>query len=156
MCASLTHHTHPHLFLRVQAAKADPDDKFVLENYDFFLRERLPGGMYAGGGPGEVVRKRSAVVTENPHSQEKHEWALYLDPDARDPKFARFWANSITQQTQWDEPKWEEEWKKREKRSELRNQFGDWKEMFDGHFEVLFYCNEKFAKYQWTNPYEFD
>jgi hypothetical protein len=141
--------------LHFQAVKADPEDKFVMDNYDAFLRERLPGGLYSGGGPGEVVRKRSSIVEENPHSSEKHEWALYIDPDARDVKFSRFWADSVTSQTQWEEPNWEKEWKKREKRSEETNHYGDWIEMSDSHFDALFYVNKKFNKYQWENPYEF-
>jgi tetratricopeptide (TPR) repeat protein len=137
-----------------KAVEADPDDALVLQNYDQFLEQRLPGGIYAGGGPGEVVRKQSEIVKENPHSKEDHEWFLMRDPQARDPKFAKFWWNKLSGETRWEEPDWENEWTKRRQRSKEVQRYGDWAEMVDAAIDgTTFYYNQKFNKYAWINPY---
>ena len=42
----------------------DPNDDAVVQNYEDFLDNRLPGGLFAGGGPGEIVRKRGIVLQQ--------------------------------------------------------------------------------------------
>jgi len=142
-----------------KAVECDPDDAHVLQNYDYFLEQRLPGGIYAGGGPGEVVRKQSEVVQENPHSKQDHEWFLMHDTQARDAKFAKFWWDKITGETRWEEPNWEVEWAKRRKRAKEMQRYGDWAELVDPALAedtggVTFFYNQKFNKYEWTNPYQ--
>ena len=47
-------------FYRRALAEA-PDDRYVVRNYEDFEAQRLPGGMYAGGGPSINILKNSEV-----------------------------------------------------------------------------------------------
>ena len=123
-----------------------------VQNYDSFLENRLPGGMYAGGGPGEVVHKRSVDVN-HVETNAPHEWSYMEDPEARDAKFAKFWFNRVSSMTQWEEPDWAAEWEVRRKRSRPKQEFGDWVEMEDPIINALFYINDRFDKIQWKSPY---
>ena len=108
--------------------------------------------MYAGGGPGEVVRKRANKV-RHMETEAPHEWVLLEDPEARDGKFSKFWWNRLTGCSQWEEPAWDKEWEVRKGRSERTQEFGDWYEMYDKAIDSVFYVNDRFNKTQWKSPF---
>mmetsp|Transcript_9686 Transcript_9686/g.24827 ORF Transcript_9686/g.24827 Transcript_9686/m.24827 type:complete len:347 (-) Transcript_9686:210-1250(-) len=137
-------------FYRRALAEA-PDDRYVVRNYEDFEAQRLPGGMYAGGGPSINILKNSEVSKE---SIEWGEWQMMVDKKAKDAKFAHFWYNKISQLTKWEEPDWVEAWQIRIGRSEQTNNFGQWKEYWDPGLKCTFYYNESTDTHQFKNPYD--
>ena len=47
-----------------RALSEAPDDRLVVRNYEDFEAQRLPGGMYAGGGPSVHILKTSDASGE--------------------------------------------------------------------------------------------
>ncbi|CAM9398531.1 unnamed protein product [Ectocarpus fasciculatus] len=88
------------LFYR-RAIAANDLDPHVLANYKSFCMERLPGGLYPGGGPGSRVLRRSRLDGE---SLELGEWKRYRDPAASDKCLATFWFHPRQQETSWRGP----------------------------------------------------
>ncbi|CAM9833140.1 unnamed protein product, partial [Ectocarpus sp. 12 AP-2014] len=88
------------LFYR-RAIAANDLDPHVLANYKSFCMERLPGGLYPGGGPGSRVLRRSRLDGE---SLELGEWKRYCDPAAREKRLATFWFHPLQQETSWQGP----------------------------------------------------
>lgn len=121
-----------------RAIAADPDDRFVVRNYQDFEAQRLPGGMYAGGGPALSVLKTSVVKEER---FEWGEWKLMTNERAPDERFSEYWANELGGRTSWEVPNWTEIWAQRVKRSELTHDLGKWREYWDPKLLIKFYEN---------------
>ena len=81
-----------------RALAADTDDRYVVKNYQDFEVQRLPGGLYAGGGPPLSVLKTSSVKEER---FEWGEWKLWVNNRAHDERFQEFWANELGGRTSW-------------------------------------------------------
>ncbi|CAM9624757.1 unnamed protein product [Ectocarpus sp. 6 AP-2014] len=88
------------LFYRRAIATNDLDPH-VLANYKSFCMERLPGGLYPGGGPGSRILRRSRLDGE---SLELGAWKRYRDPAASEKCLATFWFHSLQQETSWQGP----------------------------------------------------
>ncbi|CAN0514841.1 unnamed protein product, partial [Ectocarpus sp. 12 AP-2014] len=88
------------LFYR-RAIAANDLDPHVLANYKSFCMERLPGGLYPGGGPGSRVLRRSRLDGE---SLELGGWKRYCDPAASEKRLATFWFHPLQQETSWQGP----------------------------------------------------
>jgi tetratricopeptide (TPR) repeat protein len=143
-----------------RAVAADPDDKFVVRNYNDFEAQRLPGGMYEGGGPALAVLKTSALQEER---FEWAEWAFLRNDRAHDERFKLFWAAESLGKTSWEEPKWHEVWAIVLKRSSLTKDLGKWREYYDPKLKRAFFTNRHMydaehvdspeIKYQKLSPY---
>lgn len=123
-----------------------PTDEAVIANYEDFAEQRLPGGRFSGGGPGQVARKRSAEVARD------GEWVRLRDPKAKKEKFAEFWFNEVTQKTAWREPDWAAEWLQRRKRASLLADKDGWTMYFDPIARDWFFVQSASAQAQWTAP----
>jgi tetratricopeptide (TPR) repeat protein len=121
-----------------RALAADPDDKFILRNYSDFEAQRLPGGLYEGGGPPLAVLKTAAVQAEK---FEWAEWAYLRNDRAHDERFRLFWAAESLGKTSWEEPKWHEVWATVLKRSALTKDLGKWREYYDPRLKRPFFTN---------------
>ncbi|CBJ48596.1 conserved unknown protein [Ectocarpus siliculosus] len=88
------------LFYR-RAIAANDLDPHVLANYKSFCMERLPGGLYPGGGPGSRILRRSRLDGE---SLELGAWKRYHDPAASERCLATFWFHPLQQETSWQGP----------------------------------------------------
>ena len=118
-----------------RAFALSPFDPNLIQNFEDFEEQRLPGGLYAntkdgkfGGGPGKVVVERSHL------SEERVEWGefkLMRDEYPRDIRFEKFWLNSFTNITSWSPPDWEVEMEKRVDRCQVMEVRGSWKILWD-------------------------
>ena len=135
-----------------RAIAADPDDRFVVRNYQDFETERLPGGLYAGGGPPLSVLKTSVVKEEK---FEWGEWKLMTNERATDERFVEYWANELGGRTSWEVPNWEEIWEVRVKRSQLTQDLGKWRELWDPKLKIKFFQNTEAKPHEFrdTNPF---
>ena len=116
-----------------KAVDANPEDDAVQANYEDFLENRLPGGLYAGGGPGEIIRRRAQVQLDGKLRElPAPEWCQMRDPLAKAERFAIFYYNEASSVTRWEEPDWAHEWVLRRRRSASVRQIGMWEEMVDG------------------------
>jgi len=136
-------------FYRRALAQA-PEDPFVVRNYQDFELQRLPGGMYAGGGPPASALKTSVLHLSDP---DWAEWQVMRNERATDPRFETFWLNSLSKATQWVEPDWNEVWEARLKRAVLLNDFGIWREYQDPALNLPFFFHPVELKYQSKNPF---
>ena len=128
-----------------KAISCDPNNTSVLTNYDDFLSNRLPGGYFSGGGPGYYIRKRSLTLSTN------GEWILMRDPEALNKKFSQFWFNTLLDTTQWNEPDWDVEWRKRRERGIVMGQDGPWTLIKDSAIgNSSFYFNIETGEYLWS------
>ena len=121
------------------AIRYAPNDKLVLRNYNDFLENQLPGGLYfrEDVGPNGTVEKRSVVEEERP---EWGEWVIMRDKEARDARFAKYWFNIFTSKTRWVEPgDWAAVWKVRVARSQEVRCLGNFKEWYDPKLDLTFY-----------------
>jgi hypothetical protein len=130
-----------------RAAAISPNEDLVIRNYEDFLENRLPGGSYSGGGPGELVRRRSEIVDT------VFEWHKMRDSEAKDKRFELFWFNNVTSQTRWEEPIWEAEWIVRRQRSEPIQDIGEWVQFEDKATGLIFYYHYIQDKYRLDSPY---
>jgi Tfp pilus assembly protein PilF len=128
-----------------KALEMGPHDQAVIDNYDDFLEQRLPGGRFSGGGPGMAAAKRAYVLAQ------EGEWCHMQDPAAKKDAFALFWLNAVTQKSQWQEPNWDIEWIQRRRRSRLVNNKDGWSQFLDPVTQRLFYSNEA-GQSQWDCP----
>lgn len=129
-----------------KALDLDPTHQSAMDNYKDFLLNRLPGGRFEGGGPGDIARKRSRVVSQD------GEWMEMFDPEASQVEFSKFWFNSVTQQTQWKEPHWELEWIQRRKRAKIINEHDGWSQFDDSVTGACFYYRLDTGIATWDCP----
>jgi tetratricopeptide (TPR) repeat protein len=73
-------------YLRAMAVA--PTDQNIIDNFELLEKQRLPGGVYAGRGPSQIVLKRSEVSDEK---LEWGEWQRMFDRKSPDPLFKHFW-----------------------------------------------------------------
>jgi len=130
----------------------DEDDR-VIQNMKDFQKHRLPGGLYEGGGPGEIVLKRSIVIKDGMAFElPAPEYQQVKDPEATDKRFATYYVHAKTRQTFWREPDWAEIWNKRRKRSELIERLAVWDKYWDDVQQLPFWFNMKEGEYTWYDP----
>ncbi|GBG32043.1 Hypothetical Protein FCC1311_082682 [Hondaea fermentalgiana] len=129
-----------------KALDLDPTNQSAIDNYNDFLLNRLPGGRFEGGGPGDIARKRSSALSQD------GEWYEMYDPEASQPEFSRFWFNDITQQSQWKEPNWDLEWIQRRKRAKIINEHDGWSQFSDSVTGSCFYYRLDTGVAQWDCP----
>jgi hypothetical protein len=130
-----------------RAAAISPNEDAIIRNYEDFLENRLPGGSYSGGGPGELVRRRSEIVDT------VFEWYKMRDSEAKDKRFELFWYNHVTCVTKWEEPIWEAEWIVRRQRSEPIQDIGEWVQFEDQKTGLIFYYHYIKNAYRLEPPY---
>ena len=139
-----------------RAVAADPDDKLVVRNYQDFEAQRLPGGLYEGGGPPLAALKTSVVEEER---FEWGEWARMRNDRAHDARFRAFWAAERLGKTSWEEPAWGEVWARIVARSSLTKDLGKWREYHDPKLKRAFFTNAHAVdagedpKYQKLSPF---
>ncbi len=80
------------------------------QNFNDFLENRMPGGIYEDEGPSKFVIMRSDRIKKE-HSKDKtrdsvpDEWVEYEDPMAPKPDKRRFWYNTRTKQYRYARPR---------------------------------------------------
>eukprot|EP00948_MAST-09A_sp_MAST-9A-sp1_P000985 g985.t1 len=127
-----------------RALDCDSTNRHVTANYEDFAENRLPGGLYAGGGPGDIVRKRSEIVLDGMQRElPLYFWQKMRDPIAKKERFALFYYNVESGKTAWEEPNWQHEWTLHRKRGVSQRQEGLWEIMYDEKapedFQYYFY-----------------
>jgi len=133
----------------LRAIAVAPTNQNILDNFETLEKQRLPGGVYAGRGPSQVVLKRSEV------SEEKvawGEWQRMFDRKSLDPLFKHFWYNKLGRFTQFVEPKWEQEvWAVRLERSVAQGEEDSmgWVTYWDEKLRKTFYYNVLKKEYDW-------
>lgn len=85
----------------------------VRDNYEDFIKERMPGGLYAFGGPTVGIKERSRVVDTSVDL----EWHKCENPMAATSLQQTFWRSVFTGEASWTEPDWETVWDARRSRS---------------------------------------
>ncbi len=134
-----------------RAVAADCDDTLVMRNYRDFEAQRLPGGLYAGGGPALGTLKTSTVEEAR---FEWGDWALMRNTRAFDARFALYWASELLGRTAWAEPKWAEVWQVICLRSKAVSDLnGGWREWHDPRRKVTFFSGPDGA-FQEVNPFQ--
>lgn len=135
-----------------RAIAQDADDKFVVRNYLDFEAQRLPGGLYAGGGPPLSALKTSNIQEEK---FEWGEWKLMRNTAAHDQRFSLYWAAQVLGKTSWEEPNWDDVWLNIVARSTKIKDLGGWVEWFDPKLKVGYFQNPQVnpPKYQKQSPY---
>ena len=138
-----------------RALEVGPNDSCVTQNFADFCENRLPGGLYAGGGPGNIARRRAQVVKDGANGElSAPEWCELYDGEAANPLFARFYFNRKTDTTRWDEPDWDKIWEERREASgDPTQRIGIWDEYLDAGSGNSFYFSFAQGKYQWEMPY---
>lgn len=131
------------------ALTLDKSDRSVAANLDELLLNRLPGGLYGGGGPSLAVKARSAR-TGKVHG----EWAQMKDFEAASKGAMFWWLNTHTRKGFWEEPDWEADWLERRERSVRRARVGDWDEMLDPISNKVFKYNYLTKVYKWQEEWE--
>lgn len=117
----------------------DPARPAVIENFELFELERLPGGEFHTPTPSNTVVRNSELVEEKP---EWGEWGRYSHENAQKPKSAfYFWLNPITKRASWAEPDWEVAHRQRIERSEFVGEKQGWEQYWDPRFESNFFFN---------------
>ena len=117
----------------------DPARPAVIENFELFELERLPGGEFHTPTPSNTVVRNSELVEERP---EWGEWGRYSHENVLKPKSAfYFWLNPITKRASWAEPNWEVAYRQRIERSEFVGEKQGWEQYWDPRFECNFFYN---------------
>ncbi len=129
-------------------------DERILRNYKDFQANRLPGGRYEGGGPGDVARKRALVIKDGALGElPAPEFQQMQDPHATDERFSTFYYNQKTGETLWKEPEWDKIWAQRRKKSKYVDSSGGWEKMEDPTVGAFFWFNLKQGEYTWNDPF---
>jgi hypothetical protein len=130
------------------------EDERVIRNLSDFQKNRLPGGLYEGGGPGEMIARRAIVIKDGAKFElDAPEYCEMQDPEADDARFSRFFIHTKTGTTMWKEPDWMEIWSKRRKRSEMTDHTAQWDTYYDEVQQLYFYHNLKDGIYTWYDPF---
>ena len=139
-----------------RALRLAPHDELLVANYEEFELNRLPDGLYAGGGPGCNVVQSSVIEKR---CAEWGEWETRINTESKQQLFKRFWYNSLSETTQWREPNWAEHNKIRLGRSIVLNIDRNWQTMQDvrishleGRNEGLMYCNAATSEICFSRP----
>ena len=130
----------------------DPHRAVVIENFELFEVERLPGGEYHTETPSHTVVRNSNLVEERP---EWGEWGRYAHENVLKPKSVYyFWLNPITKRASWDEPDWELAYRQRIERSQFVGEKQGWEQYWDPRFETNFFYNVMDGSLTCVDPVE--
>jgi tetratricopeptide (TPR) repeat protein len=138
----------------IRTIPAGDEDERIIRNLEDFQKNRLPGGLYEGGGPGEMILRRSVVLRDGEKFElEAPEYQEMQDMEATDARFSRFYFHVKTGTTMWKEPDWMEIWSKRRKRSEMIEHTAQWDQYYDETQQLSFWHNLKEGIYTWYDPF---
>ena len=120
----------------------------IHDNYDSFMENRMDNGIYGGGGPGNIARRRAKV------QRQIAEWQELCDPQPFKgrKKYSIFWLNFATNKMQWKEPDWAEEWRIKKARSKKIRVWGEWDIYFDPVSKLKFFHNFISDVFQFDKP----
>ena len=111
----------------------------VVENFELFEVERLPGGVFHSDQPSITVVRNSTLAEERP---EWGEWGRYSHENALRPKAVfYFWLNPITKKSTWSEPDWAQAYRLRIGRSQLVGEKQGWEQYWDPRLNTNFFFN---------------
>lgn len=130
-----------------RALALDPHNQAIVENYNMFIDQRYPGGVYDGNGvPYEVLRR--SIVEE-----ERYEWGEFKymkDPLSYRTEYSKFWLNTVNGITRFEEPEWKTTaWVDRVRRSIVVSTFTNWVEYHDTELQRCFVYNRTTNEYAW-------
>lgn len=130
-------------------ALAQDANENVVSNYNLFIDQRYPGGYYANNSVPNVVVRRSEVKEER---SEWGEWKTMIDPLCSKSSFDTFWLNSIDGASSFQEPDWEDVWRKRVERSKRLSNSNKslWVEYYDERLKAKFVFNRTTNEYVWV------
>jgi len=130
-----------------RALALDPNNQAIVENYNTFIDQRYPGGVYDGNGVPHVVLRRSIV------EEERYEWGEFKymkDPLSRRTEYSKFWLNTVNGITRFEEPEWKTTaWVDRVRRSIVVSTFTNWIEYHDTELQRCFVYNRTTNEYAW-------
>jgi tetratricopeptide (TPR) repeat protein len=130
-----------------RALALDPNNQAIVENYNMFIDQRYPGGVYDGNGVPYVVLRRSIV------EEERYEWGEFKymkDPLSRRTDYSKFWLNTVNGTTRFEEPEWKTNaWLDRVRRSIVVSTFMNWVEYHDTDLQRFFVYNRTTNEYAW-------
>ena len=109
----------------------------VMENYDTFQVERLPGGRYETDHPTGAVVRNCQLEEQRP---EWAEWNRMVHTNPRKPTMPFFlWMNSLSGRATWKEPVWDDVRQARIDRSHFVGERQGWSEFFDPSLNSTFF-----------------
>ena len=82
-----------------RALVLDPNNEYVVQNFNRFEDQRYPGGYYAGTGVPFSIVERSHVAEDRP---EWGEWRRMKDPLSNKVNLCHFWINTIDKSSSFD------------------------------------------------------
>ena len=113
--------------------------EMVVQNFELFELERLPGGAFyaAGSQPTAAVVRNSHAGLEKVKEHGEWERREHTNP-AVPTKTHYFWLDALCGAASWSEPDWHFEHAKRRERSErVGGEKGGWQQFYDAKLEKL-------------------
>jgi tetratricopeptide (TPR) repeat protein len=124
----------------------DGDKERVATNFEEFVKQRYPGGVYDRGGPPVAVKLRGRV-----RDQPDKEWARWEDPDALKEAYTVYWVNNNSHECRWAEPDWEDVWATRRQRGKRLRRLADGSDLFfDPHTNAHFQYRVSTGECWWS------
>jgi len=84
-----------------RALALNPDNSYVVRNFNLFEEQRYPGGFYADKSVPFSIIERSHIVEERP---EWKQWKKMKDPVSKKEAFCYFWFNRVKKMSSFYEP----------------------------------------------------
>lgn len=131
-----------------RALAQEPNHQGIVENYNMFIDQRYPGGVYEGNGVPYVIFRRSEIV------EERFEWGEYKlmrDPLTHRLEYNTFWLNTVDYSTSFEEPNWKNVWVDRVRRSTITCRLKLWIEYYDSGMMRTFVYNKATNEYVWKS-----